>query len=308
MLAHQETKPRPPRGSILIVTLWAMVLLGGVLITLTTSFHSGLDIDMARNGLFRARMLAESGLALARHPLIKAGDPLLVQDMDGGVREAEITSEGVRINMNHTLQREDRELLKALFTRWEIDGFDGSDLVERLLDWVDPDDLERVSGAESGSYQRAGLGGFPKNRPFRDVDEIATVLGWSLVEEKQPRWREYFTTWSTGPVDVNEAPGSLLEIVADITPQQSGLLERIRLGPDGEEFTEDDVKFQSLDEFRMLLGIPLNKFEAIQGRLGTNDAVKRVRSLGRIGKFEVVFNVIMRDEGGARRTLAYTED
>lgn len=294
-------------GSALIVVLWALVAISGFVVLLTRSFDAGMESDSARNGLFRARLLADSGLAVARSPLVKPGDPLLRQEFEGvGRYETEIESEGARININAVIGRDDRALLEALFERWGLGMREADALISALFDWVDPDDNPRLGGAESRDYARAGLPG-PRNGPFRSVDEMGMVLGIEFLDEKRPDWRDYFTIWSAGGLDVNEAGEELLMAVAEITPMQAARVTEFRLGRDGERFTDDDRRFESLDQFRALLGMPPALFQLVQGRLSVNDPVSRIRSTGIAGRFRAKSEVIVEMTDLGRRTITYVE-
>lgn len=302
------TRPhRHKTGSALLVVLWALAAISGFVVLLVSSFDAGMESDSVRNGLFRARLLADSGLAVARSPLVKPGDPLLRQDFGAAGRyETEIQSEGARININSVIAREDRALLEALFARWGLGLREAGSLTAALFDWVDPDDNPRLGGAEARDYARAGLPG-PRNAPFKSVDEMGQVLGFETVEEKRPDWRDYFTVWSAGGLDVNEAEEELLMAVAELTPAQAARVVEFRLGDDGKRFTKDDRRFESLDQFRALLGMPPALFALVQGRLSLNDPVARIRSTGIAGRFRARTEVIVEMTDLGRRTVTYLE-
>ena len=64
-------------GSVLLAVLCLIVMLSFIIITTAAISKEHAEMQMARTGMMRARQLAESGIAVAVHPLIKAGDPLL---------------------------------------------------------------------------------------------------------------------------------------------------------------------------------------------------------------------------------------
>lgn len=294
-------------GSALLVVLWALVAISSFVVLLTRAFDAGMESDSARNGLFRARLLADSGLAVARSPLVKPGDSLLHQKFEGeGAYETVIQSEGARININTVIQRNDRALLESLFSRWGLGLREVDALIDALFDWVDPDDNARLNGAERKNYARAGLHG-PRNAPFKSVDEVGMVLGIEFLDEKRPNWRDYFTIWSAGGLDVNEADEELLMAVAELTPMQVARVVEFRKGQDGQILTRDDRRFESLDEFRALVGIAPKLFELVQGRLSVNDQVGRIRSTGMVGRFRVTREVIVEMTDRGRRTVTYVK-
>ena len=89
-------------GSALLLVLFAIILLSG-LVTATVAFVSN-DVDEygALNKEFRARQLAESGLAFGIDPQVSNQDrALLDQQMpDGGRFHVLISSESTKLNIN----------------------------------------------------------------------------------------------------------------------------------------------------------------------------------------------------------------
>src|SRR5271156_1949699 len=109
-------------GSALLLVLFAIVLLSG-LITATVAFVS-VDVDEygALNKQFRARQLAESGLAFGLNPQVQSQDTALLdqQAPDGGRFRVIITSESTKLNINFILENNRDDLLGDLFSRWGV--------------------------------------------------------------------------------------------------------------------------------------------------------------------------------------------
>ncbi len=295
------------RGGSFVITLWMVTVISILVVALVQRVDFGLEAEATRYGHFRARLLAECGLAVARSPLVRPGDPLLRQEIDGGEFATEIISEGGRININFLYRNEDRVVLERLFTSWGLSVSEIEPLIDRIFDWIDPDDLPRNQGAERKDYEREGYPGIPRNREFFSLNELEGVMGFERVVAANPRWRDFFTVWSTGPVDVNAAEAEVLEIVAELNPLQSRRVALFRLGEDGEKDTEDDQKFESLEDFRLFAGIPTRLFEVIQNRLTLSDPLKRLVSRGRIGRYEVTLQVIVQESPEGRRTIGYVD-
>lgn len=55
-------------------------------------------------------------------------------------------------------------------------------LIDALEDYIDPDDLQRINGAERDSYAMAGLAP-PRNSQLLSVDELWSVYGWTKQKE-----------------------------------------------------------------------------------------------------------------------------
>jgi len=68
-------------------------------------------------------------------------------------------------------------LLLGLLTASGVEEGAAQVLLDAILDWRDPDDLVRASGAERDQYEAAGLAYVPSNANFRSVDELKSVLG-----------------------------------------------------------------------------------------------------------------------------------
>ena len=85
-------------------------------------------------------------------------------------------------------------------------------LRDALLDYIDPDDLTRLNGAEKVDYEREGLPP-PPNRRLLVPGEIARVKGWSeLPPEQLDRIIDYITPYYTGAVNLNTMPPGLLPV------------------------------------------------------------------------------------------------
>jgi type II secretory pathway component PulK len=96
-------------------------------------------------------------------------------------------------------------------------------LVDRLADYVDPDDLKRADGAEAEDYLLAGQAP-PPNVPLRRADQLHGILGWrDLVSSQQwSRLRDLVTVDpTTGTININTASAEVLEAQFGLTPEQA---------------------------------------------------------------------------------------
>src|ERR1700719_1657008 len=109
------------RGSALLLVLFAIILLSS-LVTATVAFV-GNDVDEygALSKQFRARQLAESGLAFGIDPQVRNQDQALLEQVmpDGGRFHVFISSESTKLNINFLLQNGRQDLLSDLFIRSE---------------------------------------------------------------------------------------------------------------------------------------------------------------------------------------------
>lgn len=276
---------RARQGSALIAVFWMIAVLGMVVY----AGAKALDLDTTDGRLNRnrvyARRMAETGIEIGRHPSILPGDPLLHHDNGGGMGyDVEIVAEEARLNINVLLQRNDTVLLQRVFRAWGLTPELSSALVDGLKDWVDADDNTSLNGAEERDYQRLGLDGMPFNRPFAQVDDMLLVRGMELLEQIRPDWREWFTVFGDGLIDVNDARPELISILAEVPMERIGPLLTLRAGPDGIRHTRDDVRLTSVQQFAQLLGIfqPL-VVERLSGWVQFSGPIRRIESTGFMG-------------------------
>ena len=105
-------------------------------------------------------------------------------------------------------------------------------LRDALLDYIDPDDLTRLNGAERADYEREGLPP-PPNRRLLVPGEIARIMGWhELPSEQLARIANYITPYYSGAVNLNTMPAALLPTwVAGCPEICDALVERRREFP-----------------------------------------------------------------------------
>ena len=109
------------------------------------------------------------------------------------------------------------------------------------------------------------------------------VSGMEELEKVKPNWRDYFTIWGDGRLDVNEASAELIHLVCEVNILQAEALVKRRWGPDGKEGTEDDVRYTDIEEVRRTLALPQPLFERIDQRITIQENVRRVESTGIVG-------------------------
>lgn len=236
------------------------------------------QLEIARSRAFQAKLLAESGIALGCHPEVFPGDKVLSQE----IRPQEkfgvvISSEQSRLNINFLLQEANISVLERLLTIWKVSPDDISQLIARLQDWIDPDDLPRIGGAESADYANAGLPYSPENRLFSKVEEMSRVYGIEILDHYQPDWENFFTIYGSGAIDVNEASADVIRAACDIDEMSSNRLieKRSELDVDGRHY-----RFKSLNEVRIILGMTPEQFQLIAPRLTIRGTFRRIKSAG----------------------------
>lgn len=176
-------------GFALVTVLWILVLAGGI----AAGFQAAAQAERraaanvaasaqarwaARGGLARAlalleRRLQDGGGGSGAEPSPSA--PMLpAQQFTIG--ELDVTVVAIDVRSRLSLNTADEEQLRALFAALGIPGSEAEPLAHAVLDWRDPDDVPRTSGAEAGHYRRRGPA-LPGNAPFGHVEQLRDVLG-----------------------------------------------------------------------------------------------------------------------------------
>lgn len=270
-------------GAALLAVLWVIALLIGLVTATSLLLMQDVELAAVKRQVFRARMLSEAALAIAMNPDIKPDDPLLRRQVADDERFlVEMTGEDGLINPNVLLQREDRDTFRRIFTSWGMNVQQANVLIDRLLDWVDGDDFARVQGGEKKLYGRNDM---PFNRPFRSIEEMALVKGMDVVEQAYPQWRNWFSVYASGTLDVNEAQP---EIVAAVTGADIRLAQNLRsqrIGRDGMLNTDDDNPLPDLASALAILGVAGNA-QNLSSVLSVNSTTRRILVKVQVGDLE----------------------
>jgi general secretion pathway protein K len=183
---------RRQQGIALVLVLWILVL-----VTVASGAYAlmarmdQLEANAMLSGT-QARLSAEAAINLMAVSLrdpddalrpIADGRPYFMQ-IDGAEVEIRVTDERGKLDLN-TISED------TLFTLFVNNGLNPSDaelLAAAVLDWQDPDDIERVNGAEEDAYIAAGLAVGPANRPFMMTAELLQVIGipYELYRRMEP--------------------------------------------------------------------------------------------------------------------------
>jgi general secretion pathway protein K len=95
------------------------------------------------------------------------------EKLGSGSFRVRLIDEGGKINLN----RLDETALRRIFTNIGVEEPRRSDLVDAILDWIDPDNLHRVNGAENDYYESLSAPYTAKNGSFDSVEELLWVKG-----------------------------------------------------------------------------------------------------------------------------------
>ncbi len=288
------------RGSALVVVFWIMAILALAVFAAVRVVYMDADIATAQLNGFDAFLAAERGVAVASNPAIKRTDPLLEwSDQENDLSyKVQITSEASRFNINVILLRKDKQLLLDLFASWGMEFDDAQMLVDNLTDWVDGGDLAELNGAEVDWYEAQGRPNHPFNRPFYNLDEMRLVKDMNLLEQVNPAWRKWFTVWSLGKLDINEAEPELIAVAANVSIEKARDFVDVVKGPDLIRDTEDDQRFHDLTAALNLLGVSEYSMPIVRPRFTVNDKTVRIVSDGRAGNIRRRIILVLKNKKG----------
>jgi type II secretory pathway component PulK len=305
MVTKRITKAAKARGAAIMLALWALFLLSAMIISWALDINTRLTNSGNTSRNLEAVAMACSGAEIALHPGVKPGASVLKGGLGQGQSfEARITGEGGRLNLNRLVAGENPVNLEFLRKYLEIKGVDLNErdhMIDCLLDWIDPDNLVRLNGAEDEpGYQAA-------NKFLTSLDELKRVRGWEEFTAR-PDWDADFTlNSSTAQIDINWASRDVLLALPGMF---EGLVDRImtmRLGPDGLEGTPDDYKFANPQEVQLALGFSQEQFNQLAALLTYNDPVLRVTSIGKSGTVTRTVRMVINKQVNPPRLISWKE-
>lgn len=296
-------------GSVLLAVLCLTAVLSFLVITTAVMSREHGEMQYARTSRTRARQLAEKGIAVAAHPLIKAGDPLLRSSVAGVEGyEARLSTEERKLNLNALLTPDKLPLLERVFMSWGLTLADAQDIAASFMDWTDADDLKRRPGsAEKVDYDLQGRSGLPLNRLFSNLSEVGLVARAGELDAVKPGWRDWFTLRGNGLLDVNTASAEVLSAVSGTTLETAEQVVSARNGPDRLPHTADDVPFRSLESVMSLLGGAAGARADLLPQLTLQGTTRHVESIGMAGDALCGIAVVLDTKEGAPRMIEWSE-
>ncbi|HKP04520.1 MAG TPA: hypothetical protein VJU77_14305 [Chthoniobacterales bacterium] len=299
---------RRARGAAILLSLWALFLLSAMIISWALDIGTKVTNSGYANRSLEAVAMACSGVDVAMHPMVLPNSPVLRGGFAPGQSyEAHITGEAGRLNLNlivaAMLGGQDplghRELLRKFLEVKGIDLNDRERMIDCLIDWIDPDNLVQINGAEDEPGYK------PANKPLANLEDLKRVRGWDEFTSR-PGWDEDLTLKSDPPgsIDLQWATRDVLLSLPGIT---DGMVDRflsLRRGPDEEEGTEDDFVFKTPQDVQVALGLQAAQYAQL-GQLVTitqpgQPQVLRIVSIGKSGAVTRTVRVVVRKAGGVQ--------
>jgi len=304
MIAPSQTRRSRGRAAAIMLALWALFLLSAMVISWALDINTRLTISGSANRLLEAEAMACSGVEVAMHPSVKSGSTALRGSFPSNQSfEARITGEGGRLNLKFLLAGENPVNLELLRKYLEVKGVDLNErdrMIDCLLDWVDPDNLVRLNGAEDEPGYK------PTNGPLKTLEELKRVKGWEEFTSR-PHWDADFTLNSTSAqIDINWASRDVLLALPGFTEMMADRFLQMRRGPDDIEGTEDDLKFTNAEEVRIALGFRADQFNQLAALITFDSQVVRIVSIGKSGPVARTVRVVIYKQGGGIRLIPGT--
>jgi type II secretory pathway component PulK len=296
-----KTAPHlPTRASALLIVLWAVALMSITVLGIVEFVHHDMEETTSLEKDSRARQLAEAGIAVGLHPMVVRSDDVLKQSVaPGEAYEVHLSSEGARLNINSVVQAGQFLILRALLKAWDFTDGEADTVTDSFKEWTKREKWEELttppgSTGVQGFTVAGKTGTVVARHRFKTIDEMLLIPNMKAVAARKPDWRDYFTIWSEGRLDVNDARAELIEAVCGVTYATAQRFVNNRLGADGKPDTEDDVLFDNMEKVRQALGMGQQDFGLIAPLLTLKDSALRVESTGKLGDYQRKITVITR--------------
>jgi hypothetical protein len=294
-----------------MLMIWAVLLMSITVMGVVEYVRSSAEEAKLAAYEFRALHLAESGLAVGMHPNTRRGDLVLKQKigLESGF-DVVINYEGARIPINYATDERLREAIYNLLIYWQLNADEAATAADSLADWIDNDSSPRANGAEADYYQQLGIYDAPRNQGFVRVDEMLLVRGMEAVDRRKPDWREYFSIYGEGQIDLRTVFKDVLLAVTGASESDVNRFITERDGADGIPGTEDDRRIRD-EEAYQLLGLSGDRLAAIRGIVNDDDtSLRRITSIGWVGTKRAKIIVVTRRnaETGALTYLGRMEE
>lgn len=293
-------------GAALMLALWALFLLSAMIVSWALDIDTRMTLSGNANRVLEAEAMACSGAEIALHPAVKPGSSVLFQRKSRTQSfQTRITGEAGRLNLNWIVAGENPQRLEVLRKYLEIRGVELNDrdrMIDTLLDWVDPDNLVRLNGAEDeGDYH-------PANALLTRIEDLKRIKGWEEFTA-DPDWDRDLRVGEPDNVGVDLAWASrdVLLALPGVTEPMADQFLTLRRGADGVEGTADDREFKSPDEALADLGFTAQQLALVHPLVSMNFPMFRVVSIGKSGDVTRTVRMVIRKTGGAPQLVTWKE-
>ncbi|MBW2040057.1 MAG: type II secretion system minor pseudopilin GspK [Deltaproteobacteria bacterium] len=292
------------KGIALILVLVVIVLL----VSLVVDFSYTMRVDLTLAANFRdetkALYVARSGAETARL-LLKEDDPAydgldeewahfnehpgFISEDDEGRFKGALEDEASKIAINNIVTDEGSyNQLERLFRLLEMDP----DLLDPILDWLDPDNEQSPLGAEDPYYQGLSPPYPCKDGPLATLEELLLVKG--MTEEILYRAEggkgliHYLTIYSEGKVNINTASSIVLQSLSDEIDE--GLAQAIIAYRQEEPFKE-------ISEVKNVSGMTEEVYSEVSPYITTKSSTFSLRIEGQVRGIKKKISAVLERAG-----------
>lgn len=319
MLINRMVSRNNQRGVALILILLILTLL----VVVGVEVHRALRVEASLAGNFRdltqAGYIAKSGLEMAR-TLLQEDDQsydalnerwaqfemlslFSSQLFPQGYFEGKIRDEHAKFNPNFLIDAYGMVNLKKrrqLERLMEVLGHDPQ-MIDALLDWLDPDDQKRPLGAERDYYEIEKRIKGPANGPLINLSEIMLIKGMHQEifygAENKEGLGKYLTIYSDGRININTAP---LPVLMSLSPKIDQALAQTLI----EYRREKPLK--KLEDLRNVPG-----WEGIYAEISSEITVRSnyfgVSILGHFREARGIIQAVVKREGKKTKIILWKE-
>lgn len=285
------------RGQALLLVIWAMFVMCFAILGLVRLLNINIGTASAMKRVAMTSSVAFAGTTMGRNVDFPPNGQVEKRKFPNGCElEVFVVSENSKLNINQLLATQDRDTLRSLFKLWKLNDVEADTVVDCLLDYVEPGSTRRLNGAKAEQYKRAGRKG-PSGKPFRSIEEMASVLNFDLVSRHKENWREFFTIYGDGKLDLTTAPADLIKVVCRIG--DSGV-RAITQRQSGHELKD-------MDAARMAMGLTEKEFKELGNRVSVGGKVRRIRSTATLAQARRTIETICRMDANETVILEWKE-
>jgi general secretion pathway protein K len=299
------------KGVALVLALAVIALL--VSLVVDFSYTMMVDLTLAANlrDAQKAFYDARSGIELARH-LLQEDDPAydaldedwallpehpgFLSEDDEGRFKVTIEDEAAKIPINELIVGDKVDLmrrsqLERLFEVLELD----SELIDPIIDWLDPDNNPGPFGAEDPYYETLPSPYPCKNGPLSALEELLLVKGMTeeilYGQDEKKGLIHYLSVYSEDKVNINTATAEVLQSLSDAIDKN---LAQAIIDYRQEAPFKDKIKY---DDIKSLPGMTLEIFNELNDQCDIKSSIFSLHVQGQVREIkQVIYTVLKRDD------------
>jgi general secretion pathway protein K len=204
-----------------------------------------------------------------------------------------------------------------------VAGLDPSEITpvaNSILDWLDPDDLVRLQGAEKDYYEGLRPAYLAKNGPIDDISELLLIRGVTaelyygiastnymsrMFNQESARYRSLgsalpshpvaltslFTPLSNGRININTASAEVLQILPNMTPEIAQEIVSAREGED--DGSHMFGPYRLVSEIERSPTVPRNMSATLQQYADVRSSTFEVRVDAQISGYHRYFTAVL---------------